>query len=105
MNRPAALPVAVLRVTRAVAGRRALRVAVLVGGLFAFGFLCGERAHAAEGMPSIPGAVIAPPASPPTSPLSPAAHSVPVCPEPGTAPRTAGAEARDRYRDLPVLPA
>ena len=53
MNWPAALPVAVLRVTRTAAGRRALRVAVLVGGLFAFGFLCGERAHAAEGTSSV----------------------------------------------------
>jgi len=33
------------------AGRRALRVAVLVGGLFALGFLCGEQARAAEGAP------------------------------------------------------
>ncbi|NEA62317.1 hypothetical protein [Streptomyces sp. SID12488] len=53
MNWPAALFAAVLRVTRTAAGRRALRVAVLVGGLFGFGFLCGERAHAAEDAPLV----------------------------------------------------
>lgn len=51
MNWPAALSIAVLRVTRTAVGRRALQVAVLVSGLFVFGFLCGERAHAAEGAP------------------------------------------------------
>jgi len=48
---PTALPVAALRVLRTAAGRRALRLAVLVGGLFTLGFLCGEQAHAAEGTP------------------------------------------------------
>jgi len=57
LNWPAALSIAVLRVTRTAAGRRALQVAVLVGGLFVFGFLCGERAHAAEGAPPVPGQV------------------------------------------------
>ena len=33
---------------RTAAGRRALQVVLLVGGLFALGFLCGEQAHAAE---------------------------------------------------------
>ncbi|MXM69052.1 hypothetical protein GR925_38085 [Streptomyces sp. HUCO-GS316] len=50
---PAALPVAAARVMRAAAGRRALQVALLVGGLFALGFLCGEQAHAADGVPSV----------------------------------------------------
>jgi hypothetical protein len=36
---------------RTAAGRRALQVVLLVGGLFALGFLCGEQAHAAEGAP------------------------------------------------------
>ncbi|MET9383764.1 hypothetical protein ABZY09_22510 [Streptomyces sp. NPDC002928] len=49
MTWPAALSGAALRVLRTAAGRRALQVAVLVGGLFALGFLCGEQAHAAEG--------------------------------------------------------
>ncbi|KOU64095.1 hypothetical protein ADK57_20110 [Streptomyces sp. MMG1533] len=35
---------------RTAAGRRALQVALLVGGLFALGFLCGEQAHAADGV-------------------------------------------------------
>ncbi|MFF4251192.1 hypothetical protein ACFY1L_08305 [Streptomyces sp. NPDC001663] len=53
MTWPAALPVAALRVMRTAAGRRALQVAVVVGGLFALGFLCGEQAHAAEGAPVV----------------------------------------------------
>ncbi|NUP23514.1 MAG: hypothetical protein HOZ81_47160 [Streptomyces sp.] len=51
MTWPAALPVAALRVLRTAAGRRALQVALVVGGLFALGFLCGERAYAADGLP------------------------------------------------------
>ncbi|WEH15741.1 hypothetical protein [Streptomyces sp. VNUA24] len=39
---------AVLRVTRGAAGRRAVRVGLLVGGLFALGVLCGARASAAD---------------------------------------------------------
>ncbi|MER5212310.1 hypothetical protein ABT063_17425 [Streptomyces sp. NPDC002838] len=50
----AALSGAALRVTRTAAGRRALQVALLVGGLFVLGLLCGERAHAADGVPSAP---------------------------------------------------
>jgi len=50
----AALPLAsaASRVMRAAAGRRALQVGLLVGGLFALGFLFGEQAHAAEGAPT-----------------------------------------------------
>ncbi|MER7805185.1 hypothetical protein ABTX71_33260 [Streptomyces parvulus] len=47
----AASPGAALRVTRTAAGRRALHVALLVGGLFVLGLLCGERAQAADGTP------------------------------------------------------
>ncbi|MEU5340686.1 hypothetical protein AB0H18_07580 [Streptomyces sp. NPDC020766] len=36
--------------TRTVAGRRALQVALLVGGLFVLGLLCGEQARAADGV-------------------------------------------------------
>ncbi|MDF3147786.1 hypothetical protein, partial [Streptomyces sp. T21Q-yed] len=50
MTWPAALPGAALRVVRTAAGRRALQVVLLVGGLFALGFLCGERAYAADGV-------------------------------------------------------
>ncbi|MGI5457214.1 hypothetical protein ACQEWB_29425 [Streptomyces sp. CA-249302] len=51
MTWPAALPGAALRVMRTAVGRRALQVVVVVGGLFALGFFCGEQAHAAEGVP------------------------------------------------------
>ncbi|MGC9495392.1 hypothetical protein [Streptomyces sp. WG7] len=51
----AALPGAALRLMRTAAGRRALRVALLVGGLFVLGVFCGERAQAAEGTPSVRG--------------------------------------------------
>ncbi|MFH8767945.1 MULTISPECIES: hypothetical protein [unclassified Streptomyces] len=36
---------------RTAAGRRALQLALLVGGLFLLGFLCGEQAQAAERTP------------------------------------------------------
>jgi hypothetical protein len=49
----AALPGAALRVMRTAAGRRALHVALLVGGLFVLGVLCGERAQAADGASSL----------------------------------------------------
>ncbi|MFG2313754.1 hypothetical protein [Streptomyces tendae] len=47
----AALPGAALRVLRTAAGRRALHVALLVGGLCVLGLLCGGRAHAADEEP------------------------------------------------------
>jgi hypothetical protein len=49
---PAALSGAPLRVMRTAAGRRALQVALLVGALFALGFLFGEQAQAADGVTS-----------------------------------------------------
>jgi hypothetical protein len=42
-----------VRVLRTAAGRRALHVALLMGGLFALGFFCGEQAHAADGAPVV----------------------------------------------------
>ncbi|WP_344388274.1 hypothetical protein [Streptomyces vastus] len=48
----AALPGAALRMTRTAAGRRALQVGLLVGGLFVLGMLCGARAGAADGATS-----------------------------------------------------
>jgi hypothetical protein len=48
---PAALLGPAVRVLRTAAGRRALQLVLLVGGLFALGFLCGEQAHAADGIP------------------------------------------------------
>ncbi|MEU5534646.1 hypothetical protein [Streptomyces sp. NPDC020362] len=43
-----------MRTLRTVAGRRALQLALLVGGLLMLGFLCGAQAHAAEGTPVVP---------------------------------------------------
>ncbi|MFJ9868479.1 hypothetical protein [Streptomyces sp. NPDC101165] len=39
---------------RTAAGRRALQLTLLVGGLFLLGFLCGEQAQAAERTPATP---------------------------------------------------
>ncbi|MFD8389727.1 hypothetical protein ACFV2N_11155 [Streptomyces sp. NPDC059680] len=49
MTFPAALLGTTVRALRTAAGRRALQLVLLVGGLFALGFLCGEQAHAADG--------------------------------------------------------
>ncbi|KOV67188.1 hypothetical protein [Streptomyces sp. MMG1121] len=51
MTFPAAFLGTTVRVLRTAGGRRALQLALLVGGLFALGFLCGEQAHAADGTP------------------------------------------------------
>ncbi|MFI1755888.1 hypothetical protein [Streptomyces sp. NPDC020571] len=49
----AALPGAALRLLRTAAGRRALHLALLVGGLFVLGLLCGGRAQAADEGPGV----------------------------------------------------
>lgn len=49
MTWSAVLPSAVVRMSRTAAGRRALQVALLVGGVLVIGLLCGERAYAADG--------------------------------------------------------
>ncbi|MDX3635451.1 hypothetical protein OG920_28155 [Streptomyces europaeiscabiei] len=56
MTSTAALPGAgaALRVVRGTAGRCLVRVALLVGGLFVLGVLCGARASATEGAPTPP---------------------------------------------------
>ncbi|MEU9344824.1 hypothetical protein AB0D74_26865 [Streptomyces sp. NPDC048278] len=54
MTSPAVLSGAVVRVLRTTQGRRALQLALLVGGVLALGFLCGQQAQAAEGMASKP---------------------------------------------------
>ncbi|MDQ0599511.1 hypothetical protein QF037_003856 [Streptomyces canus] len=64
MTWPAALSGAALRSLRTAAGRRALQVALLVGGLFALGFLCGGQASAAEGIPTTTATSGAAPADP-----------------------------------------
>ncbi|MDX2675643.1 hypothetical protein [Streptomyces soliscabiei] len=83
MTWPPALSVAALRVLRTAVGRRVLQLALLVAGLFALGFLCGEQAQAAEGVPT-PIAVTTRVESPtsaavpaPTSAAAPAAAVVP----------------------------
>ncbi|MGW2425028.1 hypothetical protein ACWC0C_38285 [Streptomyces sp. NPDC001709] len=52
MTFPAALLGTTVRVLRTAAGRRTLQLVLLVGGLFALGFLCGEQAHAADETPA-----------------------------------------------------
>ncbi|MGV4889066.1 hypothetical protein ACSR0Z_21125 [Streptomyces viridosporus] len=54
MSWSAALSGAASRVLRAAAGRRALEAVLLVGAVFVFGMLCGERAQAADGVPREP---------------------------------------------------
>jgi hypothetical protein len=73
---PATLFGTTVRVLRTAAGRRALQLVLLVGGLFLLGFLCGEQAHAAEGTPVAPVARAAPvaPAAPVTAALSETGH-------------------------------
>ncbi|MFF7642278.1 hypothetical protein [Streptomyces canus] len=70
MTWSAAFPGAAVRVLRAVVGRRALQVGLLVGGLFALGFLCGEQAHAADGIGTLPGRAVGQLVSPPTEPTA-----------------------------------
>ncbi|MFJ3757186.1 hypothetical protein [Streptomyces sp. NPDC090080] len=53
MTPSAVLPAPAARPSRTAAGRRALRLAVLAGGLFALALLCGGRAHAADGAPAV----------------------------------------------------
>ncbi|CAL9568278.1 hypothetical protein [Streptomyces sp. enrichment culture] len=53
MSWSAVLPGTALRVLRAAAGRRALHVVLLAGGLFLLGMLCAEQAHAADGGPRL----------------------------------------------------
>ncbi|CCK27987.1 hypothetical protein BN159_3608 [Streptomyces davaonensis JCM 4913] len=52
MTPPAAPPAAALRIPRTAAGRRALYLALLVGGLFALGLLWGQQAQAVDGVPA-----------------------------------------------------
>ncbi|MET7270134.1 hypothetical protein ABZS59_02835 [Streptomyces flaveolus] len=97
----AALPGAALRVMRTAAGWRALRLALLVGGLFLLGVVCGERAQAAEGVPAVPDAVGRVRAVVPVelAQASPAAEVPPVAPDsrPG---RAAGPAVRDVLRPV-----
>ncbi|MFF1715474.1 hypothetical protein [Streptomyces sp. NPDC058268] len=87
------LPDAAVRMPRAVAGRRALQVVLLLAGLLALGFLCGERAHAADGVPA------------PGQATKAAARSVEPVRERGAEPaREAVRGGRDAVRDAAVEP-
>ncbi|WP_158713698.1 hypothetical protein [Streptomyces sp. NRRL WC-3626] len=73
MTWPAAVPGAALRAMRTAAGRRAVRLALLVGAVFVLGVLCGgERAQAADGGPVPETGLGAPVADAPPGPNSPA---------------------------------
>ncbi|MER6071922.1 hypothetical protein ABT187_24345 [Streptomyces sp. NPDC001817] len=103
MTFPAALLGTTVRVLRTAAGRRALQLALLVGGLFALGFLCGEQAHAADGTP-VPAqaASAAPPvlAAPPVS-AAPAVQTVRTATERAAAQvHSAGEQAVAPVRDV-----
>jgi hypothetical protein len=52
-------------VLRVVVGRRALQVGLLVSGLFVLGLLCGEQAHAADGIGGLPGRSVGQPVKAP----------------------------------------
>ncbi|MER6243249.1 hypothetical protein [Streptomyces griseorubiginosus] len=54
MTWSAAFPGVAARVLRGVSGRRALHLGLLLGGLLVLGFLCGEQAHAADGVGALP---------------------------------------------------
>lgn len=68
MSWSAAFPDATGRVLRAVVGRRALQVGLLVGGLFVLGFLCGGQAQAADGIGALPGRTVGQLVKPPAEP-------------------------------------
>ncbi|MEU0942919.1 hypothetical protein ABZ379_08980 [Streptomyces canus] len=120
MTWSAAFPVATVRMLRAVVGRRALQVGLLVGGLFVLGFLCGEQAHAADGIGALPGRTLGqlvnPPAEPTATPTDAAKGGAPrpVVPGPtasdlvGTVTtgltETAGIPAQPTQPGWPTLP-
>ncbi|MFE6164469.1 hypothetical protein ACFQ7F_36775 [Streptomyces sp. NPDC056486] len=98
------LPDAAVRMMRAVAGRRALQVVLLLAGLLALGFLCGERAHAVDGVPpSVSASASAStrdPAQAPASTPAPASARARAA-EPV---RETAREGRDAVRDAAVEP-
>ncbi|MFF6949897.1 hypothetical protein ACFZAD_14725 [Streptomyces iakyrus] len=60
MSWSAALPGAALRTLRTAAGRHALQVALLVGGLLVIGLVWGEQAHAENGVSGVGGVGVRP---------------------------------------------
>ncbi|MGA5894067.1 hypothetical protein [Streptomyces venetus] len=75
MTWPAALPGAALRMLRTAAGRRALQVVLLVGGVLVIGLLCGERASAADGVRGLTDSAARRVVSDQRSPARPEAHA------------------------------
>ncbi|MBT2507164.1 hypothetical protein J7I98_14950 [Streptomyces sp. ISL-98] len=83
MTAVVAPPAAVLRVMRRAAGRRALQVVLVLGGLLALGFLWGGQAYAVESPtpardaePAVAGAVVAPVEEQSTRPVREGAEAV-----------------------------
>ncbi|MEV5848951.1 hypothetical protein AB0M32_43990 [Streptomyces sp. NPDC051985] len=109
MTSPAVLPGTAVRAPRTATGRRALQLALLVGGLLALGLLCGERAQAAEGVSSTPSltSVVAQ-KLPLRDVLTPhKAHKAHKTPEPQTsapAPRKATVAGKSVTETVPVVP-
>ncbi|WP_158681097.1 hypothetical protein [Streptomyces viridochromogenes] len=75
MTWSAALPGAALRMLRTAAGRRALQVVLLVGGVLVIGLLCGERASAAEGVRGLTDSAVGRVVTDQRSPARPDAHA------------------------------
>lgn len=102
------LPDAAVRMPRAVAGRRALQVVLLLAGLLALGFLCGESAQAADGVPAS-GRVESARSAEATRPAEPARERVaePARESAESARETvreAGRDGREAVRDTAVEP-
>ena len=72
----AAIPGAALRVMRTAVGRRVLQLALLVGGLFVLGLVCGGQAQAADGAPGQRPGI--PAVASPSSVVRPVPVSIPV---------------------------
>lgn len=112
----AAFPGVAARVLRGAFGRRALQVGLLVGGLFVLGFLCGEQAHAADGVGAFPVKAPVQLVKPPTEPRTPgagaetatetpAAKETPVAKETPAAPSAATDTATGTPKSRPPKPA
>ncbi|MGW4166875.1 hypothetical protein ACWEGX_08105 [Streptomyces chartreusis] len=90
MTWPASLPGAAVRVLRIAAGRRALQLVLVAGGLLAIGLLGGERAYAADGPGGVPVGTSSVPATSAVSATSAAS----------SAPSSSSSSASDELRSL-----
>ncbi|MEU9325292.1 hypothetical protein AB0D91_16040 [Streptomyces canus] len=102
MTWSAAFPGAAVRVLRAAVGRRALQVGLLVGGLFVLGFLCGEQAHAADGVGALPGKAVGQLVKPPAEPM--AKHTATVIPTATATPTFTDTDTPKGSSPQPVAP-